>query len=200
MGPVRASWQRARAAGAVRRGQKRLLGGLLGPLGPKEETWQGPKSSANRARAILDPPIESVLAQKGPQRAFQEGSKRGRNRRVTEKEREAKNTIKHNGFEHFLASEGAQNGLKNDSKSLPTRRCDGRRPKIGAKTAPRGPSERNLKVGRLRKVVGERAEASLAPRESRRVTSGKPEEASEGGGPQRGLARGKIEKVVRMKA
>ena len=184
LGAVRASWVRTRAAGAVRRGQKRLLGGLLRRFGPKEGTWQGPKSNANRARAILDPPIESVLAKKGPQRAFQEGSKRSRHRRMTGKEREAKNTIKHNGFDNFLASEGAQDGLENDSKSLPTRRCDGRRPKIGAKTAPRGPSERNLKVGRLRKVVRERPEASLAPRESRRAP---------GGGPQRGLARGRIE-------
>ena len=54
-----------------------------------------------------------------------------------------------------------------------------------------------MKVGRLRKVVGERAEASLAPRESRRVTTSTPVEASQGGGgPQRGLARGRIESYI----
>ena len=143
------------ALGGLKLPHEQSRGAMTGSWGPleglrglKQESWEGQKSSGESARAILDPPIESVLAQKGPQRAFQEGSKRGRNRRVTEKEREAKNTVKHNGFEHFLASEGAQDGLENDSKSPPTRGCDGRRPEIGAKTAPRGPSERKLKVGR----------------------------------------------------
>ena len=85
------------ALGGLKLPHEQSRGAMTGSWGPleglrglKQESWEGQKSSGESARAILDPPIESVLAKKGPQRALQEGSKRSRHRRMTGKSEKQK--------------------------------------------------------------------------------------------------------------